>query len=318
MNLLPSLRYLVALHEHQHFGRAALACHITQPALSNALRALESEFGVVIIRRDRAYAGFTPEGERVLTLARLMLHEYAVLQDDLKSRLDAPQGTLRLGAVPTAMPIAARFATQMKARHPGIVPVVLSSTSTGLEQGLEDLTLDLALGYPDRLDLKDSRLKVWPQYTEHYFLLRRSNKLAPDGLQMAPSMTWREAAALPLCLLTPDMHNRQIVNAAFASAGVSVQPAMETNSILTMVLSVVEGSLCSVLPGSLVATLRHERELEALPLVGPDVATPICFMSHASARASCALEAALVLAQDEDWLRHAAVHSGLLGALPAP
>ena len=121
MNLLPSLRYLVALHEHQHFGRAALACHITQPALSNALRALESEFGVVIIRRDRAYAGFTPEGERVLTMARLMLHEYAVLQDDLKSRFDAPQGTLRLGAVPTAMPIAARFAAQLKARHPGIV-----------------------------------------------------------------------------------------------------------------------------------------------------------------------------------------------------
>ena len=81
---------------------------------------------------------------------------------------------------------------------------------------------------------------------------------------------------------------------------------METNSILTMVVSVVEGSVCSVLPGSLVATLRNERELEALPLVGPDVATPICFMSHATARASRALEAALALAQDDDWLRHAA------------
>ena len=93
---------------------------------------------------------------------------------------------------------------------------------------------------------------------------------------------------------------------------------METNSILTMVVSVVEGSVCSVLPGSLVATLRNERALEALPLVSPDVATPICFMSHATARASRALEAALALAQDDDWLRHAAIHSGLLGALPTP
>ena len=50
MNLLASLRYLVALHEHRHFGRAAQACHITQPALSNALRALEKEFGVVVVR----------------------------------------------------------------------------------------------------------------------------------------------------------------------------------------------------------------------------------------------------------------------------
>ena len=69
MNLLSSLRYLVALHEHRHFGRAAQACYITQPALSNALRALETEFGVVIVKRDRAFAGFTPEGERVLAKA---------------------------------------------------------------------------------------------------------------------------------------------------------------------------------------------------------------------------------------------------------
>ena len=49
MNLLTSMRYLAALNEHRHFGRAALACHITQPALSNALRALEEEFGTVIV-----------------------------------------------------------------------------------------------------------------------------------------------------------------------------------------------------------------------------------------------------------------------------
>ena len=220
MNLLPSLRYLVALHEHQHFGRAALACHITQPALSNALRALESEFGVVIIRRDRAYAGFTPEGERVLTMARLMLHEYAVLQDDLKSRLDAPQGTLRLGAVPTAMPIAARFAAQLKARHPGIVAGGSVVHVHGVGAGAGRSHAGFGPGIPGPTRLERLAFKVWPQYTEHYFLLRRSNQPAPDGLQMAPSMTWREAAALPLCLLTPDMHNRQIVNAAFASAGV--------------------------------------------------------------------------------------------------
>ena len=74
MNLLPSLRYLVALQEHKHFGRAAQACHITQPALSNAIRALEREFDVVIVKRDRNFVGLTPQGERVLASAKLMLH----------------------------------------------------------------------------------------------------------------------------------------------------------------------------------------------------------------------------------------------------
>jgi DNA-binding transcriptional LysR family regulator len=64
MNLLTSMRYLVALNEHRHFARAAQACHITQPALSNALKALEDEFGAVIVRRGRVFGGLTAEGGR--------------------------------------------------------------------------------------------------------------------------------------------------------------------------------------------------------------------------------------------------------------
>jgi DNA-binding transcriptional LysR family regulator len=312
VNLLSSLRYLVALNEHKHFGRAAQACHITQPALSNAIRALESEFNVVIVKRDRTYAGLTLEGERVLASAQIMMHEHANLQQDLKSETHVPRGPLRIAAVPTAVPIAARFAAMLNARYAGIQPIVLSLSSSALEQGLEDLSIDMALGYSERMRVKDSRLQAWPQYTEHYFLLRKAAKRHKDGLHIGEPMDWKEAAELPLCLLTPEMHNRTIVDTAFRAAGVSVQPAMETNSIMTMMLSVVDGNVCSVLPGSLVDTLRGYRELTALPLVGPTVRTPIAFISHAQARPSRALEAGLSLAQDGAWLRHAAAHSGLL------
>ena len=314
MNLLSSMRYLVALHEHQHFGRAATACHITQPALSNALRALEKEFDVVIVKRDRNYAGLTPEGERVLATAQTMLHEQALLHQELRSDALQPRGGLRVGAVPTAMPVAARFAAQLQARHPGIVPTVLSLSSADLENGLEDLSLDLGLGYTERMVLHNTRLLAWPQYTEHYFLLRRAATPGLDGLRIGPSITWKAAASLPLCLLTPDMHNRHIVDAAFTMAGLPVKPAMETNSVLTLALSVAAGSVCSILPGALVGAVRDNRALEAQPLSSPEVRTPIGFMSHASARASRSLEAALALAQDATWLLHAQAHSGLLKA----
>lgn len=314
MNLLPSLRYLVALQEHKHFGRAAQACHITQPALSNAIRALEREFNTVIVRRDRNFVGLTAQGERVLASAKLMLHEHANLQQDLQSETRAPRGPLRIGAVPTAVPIAARFAAMLQARHSGIQPVVLSLSSSELERGLQDLTLDLALGYSERMRLQERRLQVWPQYTEHYFVLRRAAKPHPRGLQIASAMSWQQAASLPLCLLTPDMHNRTIVDAAFTTAGVRATPAIETNSIMTMMLSVVDGNVCSILPGALVDTVRSYRELEAAPLIGPEVQTRIGFIAHAQARPSRALEAGLALAQDGAWLRHAAAHSGLLGA----
>jgi DNA-binding transcriptional LysR family regulator len=314
VNLLSSLRYLVALKEHSHFGRAALACHITQPALSNALRALEAEFNVVIVKRDRAFAGFTPEGERVLASAHLMLHEHAVLQQSLKSDVHVPRGPLRIGAVPTAVPVVARFAAMLQARHPGILPIVLSLSSTDLEKGLEALSIDLALGYPERMVPNSTRLLAHAQYTEHYFLLRRAAKPHPDGLQIGPSITWAEAGQMPLCLLTPEMHNRTLVDAAFLTAGVSIHPAIETNSILTMALSVVAGVVCSVLPGALVGAVRSYRELEALPLLSPDIRTPIGFMSHAQARPSRALEAALALTTDPVWLQAVAAHSGLLTA----
>lgn len=312
MNLLSSLRYLVALNEHKHFGRAAQACHITQPALSNALRALEAEFSVVIVKRDRNFVGLTPEGERVLASAQLMLREHAILQQDLSSDTHLPGGPLRIAAVPTAIPILARFAAQLQARHPGIVPIVLSMSSAELEKGLLSLSLDLALGYTERMDPFEVRLTAWPQYTEHYFLLRRAQVPTSGQLEIGPAAAWRDVAALPLCLLTPDMHNRTIVDAALTTAGVSTKPAIETNSILTMVLSVAAGNVCSVLPGALVGAVRSYRELEALPLVSPEVRTPIGFMSHAAARPSRALEAALQLAQDASWLQHAASHSGQL------
>lgn len=313
---LASLRYLVALAEHQHFARAAEACHITQPALSNALRALEKEFGTPIVRRARSYAGLTPEGERVLATAQRMLHEHALLQQELASSAEHPQGRLQLGVVPTAVPVAARFAAMLQATHPGIAPVVRALSSQEIEEGLENLSLDLALGFTGRLK-KGGPFAVVPQYGEHYFLVRRlqqSTGVSGASLQLGAPMRWADAAQLPLCLLTPEMHNRSLVDQAFAQVGACVTPVMETNSVLTLALSVLAGDVCSVLPGALVGAVRSQGELEALPLVAPEMVTPVGFIYLAKARPSRALAAALVLASDARWIRCSAQHSGALAA----
>ncbi|MGO4393811.1 LysR substrate-binding domain-containing protein [Variovorax sp. M-6] len=312
MNLLASMRYLVALEEHRHFGRAAQACHITQPALSNALRALEAEFGVVVVKRGRTYAGLTHEGEAVLAAAHRMLHENEVLQQLLKSEEGFPRGSLRMAAVPTAIPLLARFAAQLQARHPGIVPTVLSMSSLELETGLENLSLDIALGYTERMHPREVKLTAWPQSVEHYFLLRRAERSGAAALQIGEPIGWARAAELPLCLLTPEMHNRSIVDQAFKAAGAVVSPAIETNSVLTLALSVLSGRVCAVLPGAMVDAVRAQGQFEALPLVGPEVLTPIGFMTQTAVRPSRALDAALALLQSPDWQREVGAHSGAL------
>jgi DNA-binding transcriptional LysR family regulator len=318
MNLLDGMRYLVALEQQRHFGRAAQACGITQPALSNALRALEKELGVAIVRRGRSFEGLTPEGERVLATAHRLLRESELLRSDLHSDAGRPQGSVAIGAVPTAVPIAARFAAKLRARYPGILPIVRSLSSAEIEAGIENLALDLALGYTDRIAPRNTRLRALPQYVEHYFVLRRAALPAAGepatALRFGPAISWREAAGLAHCMLTPEMHNRAVVDAAFRAAGVAVQPAIESNSVMSLVLSVLDGDVCAVLPGALVAAARGYGGLEALPLRDPEVHTPIGFMVATAAPPTRALEAALTLAQDGAWLRHAAAHSGMLVA----
>jgi DNA-binding transcriptional LysR family regulator len=310
MNLLDAMRYLVALEQHKHFGRAASACHITQPALSNALRALETELDVAIVRRGRSYEGLTPEGERVLESANRLLREQELLQQDLHSTAGTPRGLLSIGAVPTTLPVAARFAARLQARHPGIRPVVRSLSSPEIETGLDNLSLDIGLGYTER----GARFASVPQYAEQYFLLRRAAVGAGAPLHVGEPVSWREAAGMSLCLLTPEMHNRAIVDTAFRAAGVEVKPAIETNSIVTIVLSVLDGEVAAVLPGALMALVRGYKGLEALPLCEPEVRTPIGFMVAKGPRLSRVLEAALGLAADAAWLRHAASQGGLANA----
>jgi DNA-binding transcriptional LysR family regulator len=293
MNLIEAYRYLAALEQHRHFGRAAQACHITQPALSNAIRALEAHLDVAVVRRGRQYEGLTPEGEQVLATAHRVLREQEALQQALAGSAERPQGTLVIGAVPTAVPIAARFAARLVERHAGIRPQVRSLSSQEIETGLDTLALDLGLGYTDRLDsARASAPQAWPQYIEHYHLLRR---VAYGGrtLHFGVPLRWADAAALPLCMLSPDMHNRAILDRVFRELGLAVQPVIETNSVMALLAAVQGSQLGAVLPGALVSTVMGQAGLEALPLVDPELRTPIGFMSAASARPSHALAAAV-------------------------
>jgi DNA-binding transcriptional LysR family regulator len=312
VNLFDAYRYLAALEQHRHFGRAAAACHITQPALSNALRSLEAQLGTAIVRRSRQYEGLTAEGERVLATAHRVLHEQELLAQDLASAQGQPQGRLLIGTVPTAVPLAARFAARLIERHPGLRPQVRSLSSQDIESGLDRLAIDLGLGFTDRLASGAAApLQPWLQVVEHYHLLQRCEP-SGGGLRFAEPIGWAEAAALPLAMLSAEMHNRAILDHTFQSLQLQVQPALETNSVLALLVAVQSGALAAVLPGALVSTLAGHGALQARPLAAPVLRTPIGFITARAAQPSRALQAALALAQDPAWLAEAAAHSGRL------
>ncbi|MFF3407182.1 LysR family transcriptional regulator [Streptomyces sp. NPDC002742] len=115
--LLRQLEYLVALARERHFARAAAACFVSQPSLSAAIRRLEHELDVPIVRRGRRYEGLTPEGEVVLAWAHRILAERDALRQELSALRGGLTGTLRLGIVPTALPAASLLTTPFCERH---------------------------------------------------------------------------------------------------------------------------------------------------------------------------------------------------------
>lgn len=202
------------------------------------------------------------------------------------------------------MVILSRFAIALQMRHPGIAPTVVSLSSLEIETALDSMSLDLALGYTDRTRVRNVSLAVWPQCTESYYLVHRKPGPVRAGraVRIGAPMGWAEAGSLSLCLLTPEMHNRAIVDHAFRTAGVGVSPSMETNSIHTLASCVGAGALASVLPGAALALLpRDGGPFEARPLVAPLLETPLGFMTYSTDRTSGALQAAIDFAQSEEW-----------------
>ena len=101
---LKQLQYLVALRDHGHFGRAAIACFVTQSTLSAGLRELETLIGVVLVERTRRVVRFTPLGERMADKARVVLREAEELAEMARSAGRPLSGDLRMSVIPTIAP----------------------------------------------------------------------------------------------------------------------------------------------------------------------------------------------------------------------
>lgn len=262
---LRQLEYVTALARERHFGRAAAACHVSQPSLSGGIRALEEELGVPIVVRGRRYAGLTPEGERVVAWAHRLLADAEGLREDLAAMRGEVTGRLRLGAIPTALPIASQLSAAVAAVHPGLAVTVLSLTSREIERRLGEYEIDAGITYLDNEPI--GGVRAIPVARERYVLYVN----ADDPLAKRRSVTWAEAAALPLCLLTPNMQNRRIIDAAFTTAGASPAPRVESDDIVPLWEHVAHGRWCTIGPTSWIEGGALPDEIVAVPLTEPEV-----------------------------------------------
>ena len=263
------MHYLVALAREKHFGRAAEACHVTQPTLSAGIRKLEQELGVPIVVRGHRFLGFTVEGERVLGWARQIAADYESLRQERTETGGNLSGTLRVGAIPAATAAAPALLGPFRLRNPDVKVQMLTLSSAAIQRGLDELELDAGITYLDNEPL--NRVRRLDLYMERYVFITRPD----EPLARRRSLRWSEAAAQPLCLLTPDMQNRRIIDHVMAAAGLVSKPAIETNSFMGVWSFVRRGPWTSIVPEASFRGLGDPADLVAIPLVEPVHVQPI-------------------------------------------
>jgi DNA-binding transcriptional LysR family regulator len=105
-----------------------------------------------------------------------------------------------------------------------------------------------------------------PLYAERYQLITATGNPLADR----ETVTWSEVGHLPLCLLTPDMQNRRIIDHHLAEAGTSARPTLESNSMIVLFSHIRTGKWSSIMPLNLAETFGFSEPIRAIPIVAPD------------------------------------------------
>jgi DNA-binding transcriptional LysR family regulator len=200
----------------------------------------------------------------VLDWARRIVGDERAMRQEIESLRHGLTGRLRIAAIPTALAMIATLTTPFRQRHPNVQFTIMSRTSIEVLEQLENLEIDAGVTYLDNEPL--GRVSTVPLYRERYCLLTAAD--APLGNRN--SVTWAEVAEVPLCLLTPNMQNRRIIDGLLRGAGGSAQPTLESNSMIVLFAHVRTGRWASVMPSKLAETLGLTETIRAIPITKPE------------------------------------------------
>lgn len=262
--MIEKLEFLIMVASEKSFSRAAELCGVTQPTLSAGIKQLEDTFGVLLVNRSSRFHGLTAEGERVLEWAKRIVGDTRAMRQDVRALKEGLTGPLRIAVIPTALGIVTKLTETYRRKHPNVRFTVLSASSTDVLTMLENLEIDAGITYLNNEPL--GRVRAMPLCLERYRLLTSAGNPLGDR----DRVTWSEVGKIDLCLLTPDMQNRRIIEQLIRNAGSEPAPILETNSAILLFDHVKSGRWATVLPEKLAKTLGVEAPLRAIPIVEPE------------------------------------------------
>lgn len=294
------LRYVEALARLGHFGRAAEACAISQPALSMQIKAFEEELGVELFERDRRQVRLTSAGEEIVRRAREILRSLDELEGYARASRDGLVARLRVGVIPTVAPyLLPSLIGDLTRLHGGLDLHVRETLTPKLVEELNEGRLDLAIV---ALPVSEPSLTEVALFTESFVLVRPredEGKPAPD----------REALREMRLLLLEEGHCFRDQALSFCNAKPRpVQPRdlLDASSLSTLVQMVDAGLGVTLIPEMAVAVETRSAAVSVVRFRTPEPARTIGMVwRKTSPLARQLLEIAEVVRRSAGALRHA-------------
>lgn len=260
---LRDLKYLVALADHRHFGKAAEASFVSQPTLSTQIKKLEDELGVQLFERAPRKVMLTPVGRDVVARARGIVAEVESLRDLARRHQDPESGSLRFGAFPTLAPYFLPHAVPaMQARFPRLELLLVEEKSDVLLSQLHEGRIDAALL---ALPIHDDQLHAEWLFDEAFVLATREGGLLADKRQVRLDDLDQHSL-----LLLEDGHclRDQALDVCRLS-GAQEKPGFRATSLETLRQMVAAGAGITLLPELAVRPpIAQPEHLRLLPFEG--------------------------------------------------
>lgn len=191
---LKQLRYFDALARELHFGRAAEACSVTQPALSMQIQEFEQNLQMHLIERTRSGVQLTPQGDEVAARAAKILSETRDLIDLARAGESVLSGALRFGVIPSIAPyVLPPLLPILRREHPDLELSLRETQTHGLVQELADGKLDVLLL---ALPIKHSDVEVEPLFEDRFVLALPGDREMTDDVRATPEFVEHERLLL--------------------------------------------------------------------------------------------------------------------------
>jgi LysR family hydrogen peroxide-inducible transcriptional activator len=260
---LRDLRYLIALADLRHFGRAAEACHVSQPTLSTQLRKLEDELGVQLVERAPRQVMLTPAGTDIVARARRVLAEVEQMREVARRTADPVAGSVRLGVFPTLGPyLLPHVVPNLRSRFPRLELLLVEEKTETLLAMLREGRLDAAVL---ALPLHEEWLEVEPLFEEPFLLA------VPAGHALAGRRNLKldELSDQHLLLLEDGHCLRDQALAVCALAGAGEKEGFRATSLETLRQMVAAGVGATLLPLLAVQPpVPRSPDIQLLPFAG--------------------------------------------------